>query len=91
MKLLTFSRLWKIHGGKDDIEDLNTQVYATKGDIDQLPITAHGEILDNAEKIDQLNIAHDETLMLELKLSTDPKSVMPFAFTPGNQDNQMRK
>ena len=61
-------------------------MYATKGVIDHLPIGAVGEILDKAKLIDTLDIAHDETLMLELKLSTNPESKMPFAFVPASHD-----
>jgi hypothetical protein len=47
-------------------------MYATKGNIDLFPISAHGIILERNALIEDCNIADDEILMYEVAIN-DPK------------------
>jgi hypothetical protein len=47
--------------------------------------------LDKNKRIEQVDIADDETLMLELKLQTNPQSKMPFAFVKGSSEGMIKK
>jgi len=56
-----------------------------------LPIKINGAILDRSALIDQINVADDEILMYEVRISQDPKAAIPFAFVGGNADGFLKK
>jgi hypothetical protein len=84
------SRIWKLENG-EDINEIQNLAYATKGDPKQLPIKINGAILDRSAFIDQINVADDEILMYEVRISQDPKAAIPFAFIGENTDNNILK
>lgn len=92
LQLLSWSRMWKVDQSKDTVVDISEQIYATHGNADQLPIEVHGLLLDRAATIDAINVADNEVLMLEVKISADPRDQTPFACAPAGRgaglDNQ---
>jgi ubiquitin C-terminal hydrolase len=84
--------MWKVDQSKDTVEDISEQIYATNGNPDQLPIEVHGQLLDRAATIEAINVADNEVLMLEVKISTDQRDQTPFACAPAGRgaglDNQ---
>jgi hypothetical protein len=66
--LVQMSRIWKLENG-EDINEIQNSAYATKGDPKQLPIKINGTILDRSAVIDQINVADDEILMYEVRIS----------------------
>lgn len=66
--LVTMSRLWKLDVG-ENITQIQDSIYATNGDPKLLPIQINGKILDRSATIDQINVADDETLMYEVRIS----------------------
>jgi hypothetical protein len=77
--LVQMSRLWKLDTG-ENISEIQNQIYATNGDPKLLPIEVNGSILDRSATIDSINVADDEVLMFEVRISQDPKAQIPFAF-----------
>ena len=82
LQLLSWSRMWKVDQSKATLEDISEQIYATNGNPDQLPIEVHDQLLDRAATIDAANVADNEVLMLEVKISTDQRDQTPFACAP---------
>ncbi len=50
------------------VESVNESVYETGGKIELLPLEVSGEIFSLTSTVEELNIADNEILMLELKL-----------------------
>ncbi len=46
------------------------------------PIEVHGNILIKSQLIEEINVADDETLLMEIRLSNDNRVTNPFAFRP---------
>ena len=67
LELFTYSRLWVFEQG-DSIEELESQIEA---DSRNLPIEIHGRILQPHQLIDEINVADDEMILLEWKISFD--------------------
>ena len=84
--------MWKVDQSKETVDEISDQIYATNGNPDQLPIDVHGELLDRTATIDAINVADNEVLMLEIKISTDQRDQTPFACAPASRgkalDNQ---
>jgi hypothetical protein len=78
VQMLGLSRLWKIDETKYNIKEIQDQIYATKGNIDLFPISAHGSILERNTLIEDCNIADDEILMYEVAITNDPKAKLQF-------------
>jgi hypothetical protein len=88
--LLQMSRLWKLDTG-ENIEEIQNKIYATNGDPKNLPIQVNGTILDRAATIDSINVADEEILMFEVRISQDPNAKIPFAFVKAGKSEGYSK
>jgi len=86
--LCNWSRLWKINPNYESIEDINSKVYATDGDSDQLPIEVHGEVLPRHFSIDQINVADGEILVNEIMLDRDSKARVKYCLEMLSEQNK---
>lgn len=84
------SRIWKLDVG-ENISEIQDQIYATNGDPKLLPININGKVLDKSATIDQINVADEETLMYEVRITQDPKASIPYAFINTGQTEGYNK
>ena len=81
VELFGLSRLW-VFGHHDNIQDLEIQLSKVSSDQNKLPIEVHGRLLLPYMLVEDINVADDEMIVLEWKISFDVESKCPWAFNP---------
>lgn len=78
---MEISRLWKLEGD-DMLEDAKQMIQEIKGDMSKLPFAIHARLLQHNRLIDEANIANDEVIVMEMKITFEPDSSTPWVFAP---------
>lgn len=66
-----FSRLWKFEGD-DTFEDAQQLGAANSKDLSKLPLAIQGRILEPNQRIDDLDVADCEIIVMEMTIIIDP-------------------
>ena len=66
--------MWKLNTNQNTAQDIAAKIEETDGDLGHFPLEVHGEILLKEKMIEEINVADDETLLMELRLTIDPRS-----------------
>jgi hypothetical protein len=80
-ELFHLSRLWVFEQG-DNIQDLEYQLSQVSNDLSNLPIEVHGRLLLDHQTIDEINVADDELILLEWKISFEKENERAWAYDP---------
>jgi hypothetical protein len=75
--LKQLTRLWRF-GSTDDYESLAS----AKLDKKYLPVEVHGMVLAPSDKIEDINVADDETIICEFRIVFDPDDESGWACKP---------
>lgn len=81
VELFGYSRLW-VFEHQDNIQDLEYQLSKVSSDTSNLPIEVHGRLLQPHMLIDDINVADDDMIVLEWRISFEPDAKTPWAYLP---------
>jgi hypothetical protein len=88
-QLFKHSRLW-VFEQNDSFSDLEYAMNESKGHNDKYPIEIHGRILLDHQLIDEINVADDETILLEWQINNERErsDLKAWAFDPKSKKNK---
>lgn len=77
---MNLSRLWKFEGD-ETIEDAIQMVNELRGDLSKLPMPIQARLLEDSQTIEEINVANNELIVMEMKITFDSKTP-PYVFKP---------
>lgn len=80
-ELLDLSRLWKLEGG-DTIEDVKQMLSEINNDLNKLPLAVQARVLEPSQMIDEINVADQELIVMEFKISFDKNAACSWVYAP---------
>ena len=78
---MSLSRLWKLEGD-ETLDDVKERLADLNNDMSKLPLAVQASLLRDELMIDDANVANDELIIMEMKITFDPNAEMPYVYAP---------
>ena len=84
---MSLTRLWKLEGD-ETLDDVKERLSDLNNDMSKLPLAVQASLLKYEQMVDEANVANDELIIMEMKITFDPNAATPYVYAPTAEKQQ---